>query len=652
MKHFLLILIISIVSVTILSSQSYQEYVWGNDIFSTAEYDDDGYSVEVLKSHIQEEYVIDSELGFVVFGTKHKAIYVQNDNAVEKSNRIYIPVNSQSALVAIGARTILPDGSTVTFDESNLKEIKGEEENQSYKIFAMEGVEVGSVIDYYYTVVAPGRYFDREFLTEDYPVYNFSYKMMGPSQLTFDHKLYNLDADIQEIVDTVLDIKTYAFELDKIEPIEEETMADYTNSRARIDMKLLYASPDEEQLNTWYHLAERIFESINIGEEERQLCVTYLDGLDIFKKDMSQRDSIAVLEFHIKSSIYLNENAPAQADSVAFIINNSFGSERGLTRFYHGLLSVLGASPQIGLLSPRGKAKIDPEFQSYSSIDEYILYLPGVDDYIAPYSYESRMGLLPAEYTELDVFFVTPLEFRDMVTYVPEFKWIKAYSSDLSEDDMYISVKFDEDLLENIVTTKRVMNGHNASFLKAIIPQIEPDQFEELEKNIIQQQAAEADIQSKELTPSSFDYSNWAKPIEVTGTFTTEEYIEDAGDVILFSVGELIGEQSEMYQDKVRKTDVMNDFNRSYYREIVIDIPEDYIVENAEDIDMDFQVSDNGKHVFVFKSSHKIENGKLFITIDEFYDQIHFPKARFEEFRSVINAAADWNKVVLVFREE
>jgi hypothetical protein len=49
-----------------------------------------------------------------------------------------------------------------------------------------------------------------------------------------------------------------------------------------------------------------------------------------------------------------------------------------------------------------------------------------------------------------------------------------------------------------------------------------------------------------------------------------------------------------------------------------------------------------------FITKHVIENNQLIITNEESYRLLNLPKDKYEEFRSVINAAADFNKVVLI----
>jgi len=120
----------------------------------------------------------------------------------------------------------------------------------------------------------------------------------------------------------------------------------------------------------------------------------------------------------------------------------------------------------------------------------------------------------------------------------------------------------------------------------------------------------------------------------------------------LVNIGESIGPQSEMYQEEERKADIENEFNRWYIRNIEFTIPEDYSISNPEVADMNVSHEVDGETLFKFVSKHRIEGNKYIVEIDEFYNQIYTDKKHIEAFRNVVNAAADFNKVVLILEEK
>ncbi len=166
-------------------------------------------------------------------------------------------------------------------------------------------------------------------------------------------------------------------------------------------------------------------------------------------------------------------------------------------------------------------------------------------------------------------------------------------------------------------------------------------------KEITKQTAPDAEIDKWTLAVAKSNANN----VVMKTDFKSSHFIENAGTRILFKVGELIGPQTELYRDDQRATPVENDFNRGYDRVIKVRIPDGYRVKNPDDCHIDIQFKDGDQVPFLFTSDHKQNAQTLEITIREYYKSIHAPLARYEDFRKVINAAVDFNKVVLVLEK-
>ena len=156
-----------------------------------------------------------------------------------------------------------------------------------------------------------------------------------------------------------------------------------------------------------------------------------------------------------------------------------------------------------------------------------------------------------------------------------------------------------------------------------------------------------AEVLSRELIhedPSLFGL----KPFEVTFDLRSEYFVEKAGTKFLFKIGALIGPQMEMYQEKKRILPLEAEFNRSYYRTLKITIPEGYKVSNLDDITIKNSYTKDGKELFIFDSYYSLEGNILTVTADEHYRETIVAPELFEAYRTVINSAADFNKVTLV----
>jgi hypothetical protein len=74
-------------------------------------------------------------------------------------------------------------------------------------------------------------------------------------------------------------------------------------------------------------------------------------------------------------------------------------------------------------------------------------------------------------------------------------------------------------------------------------------------------------------------------------------------------------------------------------------------VNNADKLNMNVVHNYNGKEVCKFVSSYKINGSVLEVTVFEVYHDSHTPKAEFENYSKVVNAAADFNKIVVIFEK-
>ena len=132
-------------------------------------------------------------------------------------------------------------------------------------------------------------------------------------------------------------------------------------------------------------------------------------------------------------------------------------------------------------------------------------------------------------------------------------------------------------------------------------------------------------------------------------TLKAPQLMEKAGPKYLFKLGDVIGRQQEMYQDTKRELPVSVPFPHSENRSITINIPAGYKILNPDAIRIhQDDKAANGTATMGFDSDYKIDGDKLYVNIKEYYSALSYPVSYYETFRKVINASADFNKVVLV----
>ncbi|MEM9023123.1 MAG: hypothetical protein AAGB22_05245, partial [Bacteroidota bacterium] len=161
----------------------------------------------------------------------------------------------------------------------------------------------------------------------------------------------------------------------------------------------------------------------------------------------------------------------------------------------------------------------------------------------------------------------------------------------------------------------------------------------------------DAQVENQVVNNHNKDTSPVEAPLELRGTMKVNSLIERAGNDFLFKIGNVIGAQVEMYQEDERQNAVELDYPHKYLREITLLVPEGYELDGLDNLNMDIEYGDGREQTMGFKSTYEFQKGKLYVRVEEYYKRVNYPIGQFEEFRKVINAAADFNKIVLVLRK-
>lgn len=610
---------------------------------------EESFDEYVLKQHAQFDYVLEDNQ-FLLYSTFHRIVRVNNNEAIQRNNRIYIAMNGVLDLVELKARSINKSGKVVNFDASNLKEVKDDETGQGFRIFAIEGVELGSEIEYFYVLKKQASLYERVFTQFEAPVKYNSFRLSCPKHLKFDFRSYNGFAKIEDGESTD-EYNVYQGEMSDIPALRRENFSSFDSNRQRIEFKLAYnmAKP-EVRLFTWEEAARTFHDILATMEKDDEKALDkYVKSLEDKATDNAD-DRIRNIERKIKTTIQVNPHARDEAlDDIESIIKFKVASKEGITRLFYLVFEQIGIQCQPVITCSRERVRFDEEFDSWAFLDEYILSFPGTGGFIAPYSFEFRYPLIPPALTAQKGLFIEPYTYGGIKSALAAVKEIPAADYTINTDNLAITVAFDETLTANHLVMEREFGGCNATFVAPYYEMVNDTDRGKLIEELVKQTAPDpviADWNAGTIT------SGPAENFEMKVDFTSRHFIETAGPRILFKVGELIGPQVEMYRDSQRMTGVENDFNRGYDREIRIRIPEGYRVRNPDDVKINVVYHDGDKEPYLFVSDYTMEGNDMIINIKEYYKEIFVPVSRYDDFRNVINAAADFNKVILVLEKK
>jgi hypothetical protein len=491
--------------------------------------------------------------------------------------------------------------------------------------------------------------FERVVMQLDAEIKTATFKLICPKHLKFDFKTYNGIAPAK--TESTEEINTYQFQELNVPGLKEEPFAFVEVNRKRIEFKLSYNNArNSARLYTWDDAAKTFYETVATLSKDEEKALSKFIGTLKDNRSASASSRIRNVEDQLKSTVVINtESRDDGLKDLQAIIKTKVASTVGMVRLFYGIYVRLQIPCEIVLTCNREVVKFDGSFDTWNYLDDFALYFPSTRGFIAPYDDKTRYPLLPAHFMGNKGLFIESLDIGGIKSGLGTVKDIPAAPYTMNTDDLNILVAFDQELSRNTISIKRTFSGYNASFLTPYYHLMNKEQLHSVVEELTKQTAPDPEIKRWEAKPLGKDST---QRFLVDVDFTSSHFVETAGTKVLFKAGLLIGPQSELYQDEKRTMDVENDYNRGYDRIIVIQIPEGYSVKNPEQLQFNVIYREGEETPYLFESNYEMKDRELTIRIKEYYKRLSAPVSRYEDFRKVINAAADFNKVTLVFEKE
>jgi hypothetical protein len=603
-------------------------------------------SAVILLDKRRVEY-IDEKEELMTYRTLHKIVRINNDKGIESFNRVYLPVSENKDIVNIKARTILPGGKIIEVSSENIKEIT--DDGQVYKIFAMEGLVKGCQVEFYYTYKRNTAHFGRETVQGPFPVLEASVEIVSPARLVYELRPYNTSAKAK---DTVIDQKrSISFNSKDIAGVEEEKYSAFDANLLRCEYKLSYnlARSKNEKLFTWDELAKRVYTRYTTySEKEIKKVDDLVDDLKL-KKLPTDIEKITTTENYLKKNIAAREDIDDEdAENIEKILKSKLASPGGIIKLYGAIFRNLGIEHEFVLASDRLKTTIERNFENWNNPDKLILYFPRLKKYMSPTEVEFRFPFINPNWGNTNALYCKSTTISNFTTAFAEIKQIplENYLSSAINTEAEIELNSSVDTL--LINIRQIYSGYAASTYKSLFTFSSPEDQKMVIKEMIKLGTKSENVVSSKLENSDLENYHQNKPFVLAAVVKASELVERAGNKIIIKVGDIIGPQVEMYQDKPRQFPMDIDYPHILERKIKFTIPPGYVVKNPDDLNIDHVYKENGQVTMGFVSSYKIEENTLVISIMEEYRNTHYPISQYEDFRKIINAAADFNKVAMV----
>ena len=586
----------------------------------------------------------------VQYRTLHKIIHLNDDRGIEAFNKIYLPVVENKSIVDIKARTILPGGKVIELDKNDIKEIK--EEDNVYKIFAMEGLSKGCEIEFLYTYNSNLSFFGREVVQGSTLVMKSEVEIVSPARLMFEIRTFNGESVAKS--DSLNGKNIVNVLMNDMEASDDEKYSMYTANLKRIEYKLSYnrAKKQNERLFTWNDLAKRVY-SLNAEFSEKELKkMNNIVENNGWKKISGDKERIVAIENYFKNNIAVREDVISEeASNIEWILKNKICSQRGMTRLFSSAFTITGISHEHVLCGSRESFTVDKSFENWLNCDNEMIYIPSLQKYLVPSNASMRFPWINPTWAGTDGIFCKPTTIGNFTTAIAYTKQIKLESTESSQSNIEAYIHLNSSLDTLLIDAKTISTGYLSAPYRRIFNYNSEEDQKEIIKSMVKHNLGTEKILSSKIENKEFENYNENKPFIIQTNVQAPGMIENAGNRILVKVGEIIGPQIEMYQEKKRMFPIEIEFPHILARRITMEIPAGYRIKNIGDLKMDKVFKEDNVVTMGFESSAEMNGNLVTINIIEQYRKVRYPMDQYIPFKDIINAAADFNKLVLVLEK-
>ena len=653
MKKSLLLIFVSLLSLSFANAQiiKVEDYKWPAtpEKIDVAKQFADASAVVLKDVRIYNFYYDKSKEkdNLTLEHLHHRIVQINDTRAIEVYNRLYIPLSGVIEIMDIQARTIAPDGKITELDKYKIKELANKEGEGAYKIFAFEGLEKGSRLEYFYKVKEDVDYSLRFTVQGSDPVQFHQVEIVTPENLKYEHKTYNGKS---ETIDTVQDEKRYIVLTSRNVPgLDEEKYSTYTANLMRHEAQLAYnTAAGKSRILSYNSAVQRSYPMLfEIDAKATKKIEKISEQLKLSKMDA--RDKIKHIENYIKTTIQIEKKRAIDLEDLSKILQNKLADNTGVLKLYINFFEANGVNCQVVYTTERSKVIFDPDFESWNYLGETILYFPDVDQYLDPSDITIRFPMISTLYTLNNGLFMEEVTVGKFKSATYSIKKIPAPDVSKNGEIIDAACRFNKNMDSVNVKFTRSFMGQLAFPYRFIFNYIQKDDKKKQLDELMKFAMPDARVVSEDV--QGIDFLDAEKPLVTTGEVVGSALIEKTGKDVIFKIGDLLGPQSELYQEKERQSQIDMFYSHSYKRTIKLEIPAGYKLSGLEAIKMNIHFDYAGKDACGFVSDYTVDGNTLNVSVREYYNIIQLPKTEFENFRKVINAAADFNKISVVLEK-
>ena len=636
-----IVFIIILFTYTISSySQYYKNYSWKEEV-DTVDVEADHMnesSVGVFEKTIVEFVSGKFSNTILKYETHHYQTKVLNDKGVSKHSNIIIPMNEVINLIDIKVRIIDENGELSEFDNNTISEIDDFESSANFKNFHLAGVKTNSTIEVLYTLEKQYNIHGNKILQKSYSIKKSEFLLIpGPTQGII--KTYSIDSKVRDTI-----INTYPAKTIKavdIPAIIDEEYATAIANRQRLSFQCPLPDDNMNQEDYWENIVSNI--SPIMFPKNIHPKIFEISSELIQKNEINEYNIANNIDDYVKNNFTISENDNVSLNNINYILENKTSNDFSIIQVYTQLLTAAGINYEIVITSNRYYNRFDSEFFDPNMLREFLIYFPKEKKYIAPNRLEYRIGEAPFDLLgNYGIYIDRLLDFY--------FSEIIQSDKSYSRIKRNIKVEFERKLKKIVIDEYQEYSGHWATNNRSLLSFSDEEGLAGLKDYLTASGIENKKAINYEIINAELFQKNYNTPFIVNSKISTESLTTKIKNGYQVKIGNVIGMQSQLYEDIDRFHPIEITYPNQYDYRIVVKIPKGYIIRGLEGLVFNKSyISLMGNKICKFESNYEINENELVISIQEYYKTLRYQKNRYNEFRDVINSAADFYNTSIRF---
>lgn len=629
-KKFLLTKIILIVFVGSLFSQSYSSIEWDKE--KSISYPSDNNLYGIFNNHYVEYVKSEFSEEVSVYDTRHFKTKINKINNPSENEIIISKINN-SEIVDVRSKIISED-TIVSYGFSEMKKmINDSESNENYDFYRIPNIKDGDIVEVMYTVKKEFNFNGNKIIEESYPILSSKFILIE-NDFKSNIKIYN--SNISSVKDTVFDgKKSKLVSFKNLNSTANEQYATPIANKIKISYQCYENKDDVSQIEYWENLVQNVSELFfpkTINQKAKEILKEIKYGY--VKIPWNETKIANAIDEYIKINFTISDEDDPKLNDIEFILNNKISNDFSIIQVYTSLFKEANIEYEVAITCNRYFLKFDPELFDPNQLREFLIYLPNQEKYITPNRIEYRVSEAPEDLLgNYGIFIDKNLDYY--------FSEVTQFDKDFSQIKKNIKVNISKNLKKIKINESRSFSGYWAITNRNYVYLSENEKTDFLIDFFTINGLNNKKVNKYEIR--NFDISNnsFNNPLLINSTLTTSDLVEKKEGLIYLKIGKVIGQQSNLFEEKERINPIEINFPNSYDYNIKVNIPRGYRIVDFSELNKSKEyISVDGNSTAKFQSKVTVNGDKLSINIKEYYKELRYNKKRYQEFREIINAAA------------